>query len=277
MDKLESEIRKEINEMNLNLSLMDNLEETNDEEPITPTTIPKQAEFLSSTVMEDSHNSNNNKHSLTDSQISMISKHDDGDIGIDNDHFYNTPATPPPLMTSTPESKKEGLADDKISDKLAVEMSSISNNNNNISNSNLNEVKKIVKEDTPTSPVPINGTPSSIVQLIKTKSEKPSKKKLSATIYLGTIQLLLCLVLAALGGLVIARNASLSMAGTGLWAGAICGIAGSLGLMNVKAAHTGFLAVSLICVASSTLGLALTGIGVIRDYNLSQADVVKNL
>jgi hypothetical protein len=258
MDKLESEIRKEINEMNLNLSLMDNLEDTNDEEPpITATTVSKTAEFLSSTAIEDTHNSNNNKHSLTDSQISMISKHDD--MGLENDHFYNTPATPTP-----PEEKKEPMVaeTDKMSTKLDIDMT----------NSNSSEVNKIVKNE-PTSPVPANGTPSSIVQLIKTKSEP--KKKLPASVYLGSTQLLLCLVLAALGGLVIARNASLSMSGTGLWAGAICGIAGSLGLMNVKAAHTGFLAVSLICVASSTLGLALVGIGVIRDYNLSQNDEVR--
>uniref|UniRef100_A0A182JMK6 Uncharacterized protein n=1 Tax=Anopheles atroparvus TaxID=41427 RepID=A0A182JMK6_ANOAO len=98
------------------------------------------------------------------------------------------------------------------------------------------------------------------------------RKKLPSAVVLGLIQLLLSVTLAALGGLVIARNASLAMAGTGLWCGAIAGIAGSLGLMNVKMAKTGFLAVNLICVASSTLGLALTGIGAVRDANLAQQD-----
>jgi hypothetical protein len=88
------------------------------------------------------------------------------------------------------------------------------------------------------------------------------------------IQLVLSVVLGALGGLVVAREASLAMAGSGIWCGAIAGIVGALGIMNIKSAHTGFLAVSLIAVASSTLGMALCGIGLVRDINLAKNEQV---
>lgn len=46
--------------------------------------------------------------------------------------------------------------------------------------------------------------------------------------------------------------------------------------MNIKPLLNGFLACSLISVATSTLALALTGIGLVRDYNVSQQDPVSN-
>lgn len=79
----------------------------------------------------------------------------------------------------------------------------------------------------------------------------------------------------AIGGLVIARGASLAGCGSGVWSGAIAAVAGSFGVMGrIKKARTAFLACSLICVASSTLALALTGIGAARDSNLAQRDEV---
>lgn len=105
----------------------------------------------------------------------------------------------------------------------------------------------------------------------------PSQKKekrVTITTKLGIFQLVLSVVLSALGGLLIARNASLSMVGSGIWSGVIAGVVGSLGLMNIKPLLNGFLAVSLISVATSTLALAFSGIGLIRDYNLSHADPV---
>lgn len=62
--------------------------------------------------------------------------------------------------------------------------------------------------------------------------------------------------------------------GSGIWSGIFAGIAGALGLMNIKPLLNGFLACSLISVATSTLALALTGIGLVRDYNISQQDPV---
>lgn len=113
---------------------------------------------------------------------------------------------------------------------------------------------------------------SSINLLPATKPMKPRKIPMSTK--LGIIQLLLSIVLSALGGLLIARNASLSSIGSGVWSGIIAGVVGALGLMNIKPLLNGFLAVSLISVATSTLALALTGIGLIRDYNISHLDEV---
>jgi hypothetical protein len=100
------------------------------------------------------------------------------------------------------------------------------------------------------------------------------KKRIPITTKLGIFQLILSVVLSALGGLLIARNGSLSMVGSGIWTGVIAGVVGSLGLMNIKPLLNGFLAVSLISVATSTLALAFTGIGLIRDYNLTHVDPV---
>lgn len=102
----------------------------------------------------------------------------------------------------------------------------------------------------------------------------PMRTGVSVNTKLGIIQLVLSILLSAFGGLLIARNASLSMIGSGIWSGIFAGIAGALGLMNIKPLLNGFLACSLISVATSTLALALTGIGLVRDYNISQQDPV---
>lgn len=102
-----------------------------------------------------------------------------------------------------------------------------------------------------------------------------ANRGISVNTKLGVIQLVLSILLSAFGGLLIARNASLSMLGSGVWSGIFAGIAGALGLMNIKPLLNGFLACSLISVATSTLALALTGIGLVRDYNISQQDPVR--
>lgn len=94
-------------------------------------------------------------------------------------------------------------------------------------------------------------------------------------VWLGAVQLIVSIVLVALGGLVIARGASLAGSCAGVWTGAIAGLTGAFGIMGeIRKARTAFLACSLICVASSTLALALTGIGAVRDTNLAQQDEV---
>lgn len=105
----------------------------------------------------------------------------------------------------------------------------------------------------------------------------PMRTGVSVNTKLGIIQLVLSILLSAFGGLLIARNASLSMIGSGIWSGIFAGIAGALGLMNIKPLLNGFLACSLISVATSTLALALTGIGLVRDYNVSQQDPVRSI
>lgn len=109
-----------------------------------------------------------------------------------------------------------------------------------------------------------NASASSSVTLIT----GPTSSSLPITIWLAIVQLLLSIALTTLGGLVLARNVTLSQTGSGIWAGGMAAIAGALGVINVRKAQTGFLAVSLICVASSTLAIALTGIGLVRDLNL---------
>ncbi|EDW53799.1 GM11734 [Drosophila sechellia] len=86
-------------------------------------------------------------------------------------------------------------------------------------------------------------------------------------IVLGTLQLLLAISLVALGSLLIVREAALSLAGCGIWAGLIAAVTGSLGVVSMRKTQTAFLALSLVCIASSTLALAISGVGLSRDLN----------
>lgn len=89
---------------------------------------------------------------------------------------------------------------------------------------------------------------------------------------------MLSIILVALGGLVVARGASLAGCFAGVWTGAIAALTGAFGILSgIKKARTAFLACSLICVASSTLALALTGIGAVRDSNFAQQDEVSSV
>ncbi|XP_053678166.1 uncharacterized protein LOC128728563 [Anopheles nili] len=286
MEQLEREIRKEIDEMNTSVSLVDRLEagDTMDDD--------RREELLSSTrAVFENVNPNNVKNSLTDSQISIISKHDGYP---DSGHFYSTPLggvkeptavdetgvlpTIQPTHQGGPGKDRDGGAGPE--GKLAPEMARSSGRT--VSKSQDSKQQSKTGQSVKQNSRPVDGTSkgqppmsASLANLLYASGGAAAKRKrLPSTVVLGLIQLLLSVTLAALGGLVIARNASLAMAGTGLWCGAIAGIAGSLGLMNVKMAKTGFLAVNLICVASSTLGLALTGIGAVRDANLAQQDEV---
>lgn len=105
-------------------------------------------------------------------------------------------------------------------------------------------------------------------------SRKPNESCFSANVKLGLIQLVLSILLSAFGGLLIAKQASLSMLGSGVWSGIFAGICGALGLFNIQPLMNGFLACSLISIATSTTALAFTGIGLVRDYNFSQSDPV---
>lgn len=118
----------------------------------------------------------------------------------------------------------------------------------------------------PNTPVSVAGT-----------HHQQKTQRFSPILWLGGIQIVLSIVLVALGGLVIARGASLAGCCAGVWTGAIAGLTGAFGIMGgMKKAQTAFLASSLICVASSTLALALTGIGAVRDSNFAQQDEVSS-
>ncbi|XP_049298839.1 uncharacterized protein LOC125771812 [Anopheles funestus] len=293
MEQLEREIRKEIDEMNTSVSLVDRLEagDTMDDD--------RRDELLSSTrAVFENVNPNNVKNSLTDSQISIISKHDGYP---DSGHFYSTPLsggkdlvggvvgdgteqTFKTAETSSPNGTNQtgadkamnggGMVPNKsppdVTGRTGRTGSKLDKKTKCRQSQRDQKVPTLSQQDVTTKNPQPNASLANL--LYSPGCGVPKRKRLPSTVILGLIQLLLSVTLAALGGLVIARNASLAMAGTGLWCGAIAGIAGSLGLMNVKMAKTGFLAVNLICVASSTLGLALTGIGAVRDANLAQQD-----
>uniref|UniRef100_A0A8D8NK15 (northern house mosquito) hypothetical protein n=1 Tax=Culex pipiens TaxID=7175 RepID=A0A8D8NK15_CULPI len=304
MDKLELDIRKEIEELNTSVSLIDRLDDdgTLDDE--------RQEQLLSSTrAVFENVNSSHAKNSLTDSQISIISKHDGYP---DSGHFYATPQTPTSAtgtdgdcckdvgnttdgdktLTTLHSRTTTGVTSDSTSSKDTKPGDSTSCTTSgkcskkDAAKKSKADKKAAAKQKAAAAAAAANpklaeqyspngggGGNSSLVSfLFPPGSPHLKKSHLPSTVVLGILQLLFSVALAALGGLVLARNASLAMAGTGLWCGAIAGIAGSLGLMNVKMAKTGFLAVNLICVASSTLGLALTGIGAVRDANLAQQD-----
>lgn len=122
-----------------------------------------------------------------------------------------------------------------------------------------------------------------------TKSSRSHKKKRGAPksstaccsafpvqIILGLLQLVLAVSLVALGSLLIVRDASLSTAGCGIWTGLIAAVTGSLGVVGLRKTQTSFLALSLVCIASSTLALAISGIGLSRDINRSKEQVSVN-
>lgn len=202
-------------------------------------------------ILNRSINTNNNNDSLTHSQISMISKGDNGS------HLYSTPES---IMAH---------------DEKAIVSSAMSSHDDEIL-----ERKSTHTEHEPTKKPMMHATSSPVMMINNmqnfNQNQKP-KSTFPTHIALGAIQLVLSIILAALGGLVIARNAALCMAFSGIWAGAIAGITGSLAILNVRGAKTGFLAASLISVASGTLAASLTGIGLLRDWNIVHQDEVKLL
>lgn len=199
-------------------------------------------------IMNRSINNNNNSHkdSLTHSQISMISKDDHGS------HLYSTPES---IMAN----------DEKAN------VSTVPSHDDDI----LSERKSIIQTELePTKQPIINANPMMMINSSNDSFNQKKKSSFPTHIALGALQLVLSIILAALGGLVIARNAALCMAFSGIWAGAIAGITGSLAILNVRGAKTGFLAASLISVASGTLAASLTGIGLLRDWNIVHQDEV---
>lgn len=200
---------------------------------------------IQNTILHNSTNdtnSNNRKASLTNSQTSIITT-----IDNNSSHIYTTPN---------------------------MDQKEDSNHQKNNMLMMMNDNNKIVEQK----PIPVEN------QLIPTKQPNSTsssinllpfglKKKFPINIYLGILQLILSILLVAVGCLSLARTATLAKAGSGIWAGAIAGIAGSLGIINMRKAQTGFLAVSLVCVASSTLAIALTGIGLVRDSNVKLQEV----
>ncbi|CRK91237.1 CLUMA_CG004919, isoform A [Clunio marinus] len=138
----------------------------------------------------------------------------------------------------------------------------------------VNEISAIGAENKKLSKANTSSVMNSSLNLFQDQSHQNAftRRRLTMFSTLGIFQLILSILLSAFGGLLLARNASLSSFGSGIWSGIFSGIAGSLGIMNLKPLLNGFLACSLISVATGTLALALTGIGLVRDYNIYQQD-----
>lgn len=206
------------------------------------------------------------KNSLTKSlsQISIISSLlQEAERNFVPSHLYATPKSPPSIPEKvekppTNESKVETVSPEPLqaNDAIPKDVSS--------------KVSNLMQDQEKNLQMPPQKGPSSTITLLP-----DLKRKISIIVWLGATQLLMSVILVALGGLMIARNASLAGCGAGVWAGGVAGITGAFGVMgNIKKAQTAFLATSLICVASSTLSLALTGIGAVRDSNYAQQDEV---
>lgn len=229
-------------------SSLDNLASEKDdtttinETDMPTTTITTSIADEENTKIFNSTNKTNvhSKDSLTHSQISMISKNND--VDSHGSHLYSTPES---VMAGDQKPIMRVASKDDILERQ----------------SQATTTKKSV--------ISHGGSPV-LMQAVQ------QTKMMPFTVALGVLQLMLSIVLAALGGLVIARDAAMCMMFAGIWAGAIAGIAGSLAIMNVKAARTGFLAASLVSVASGTLATSLTGIGLLRDLNVVQQDEVSN-
>ncbi|XP_061391790.1 uncharacterized protein DDB_G0288805-like [Musca vetustissima] len=106
----------------------------------------------------------------------------------------------------------------------------------------------------------------------KPKSSTACCSAFPVQIILGLLQLLLAISLVALGSLLIVREAALSTAGCGIWTGLIAAVTGSLGVVGLRKTQTSFLALSLVCIATSTLALAISGVGLSRDVNQSKEE-----
>lgn len=198
-------------------------------------------ENQSENILNSTNNNNvSKKDSLTHSQISMISK--------TNDHGSHLYSTPESIVNGNKQIIDKEVTN--IMDKMSQAV----------------DQQKIIEP--PMLPPPIH-----FKQQQQDKSVK-KKRKFPTMVILGSLQLILSIILAAFGGLVIARNAALSMIFSGIWAGAIAGVTGSLAIINVKSARTGFLAASLVSIASGTLALSLTGIGLLRDWNIVHQEQV---
>ncbi|KAI8033497.1 hypothetical protein M5D96_013729 [Drosophila gunungcola] len=214
------------------------------------------------TTIEQSTNTTNTtgSGSLTNSQIGMLQRdeqrkqHDDPDQDQARQdaqsHIYSSPVydeKPPALKVNATKSPANTL-DSRISRKQRCPPEFIK-----------------YKEGSEG-----GGSASSSLSSKDRRKRKASNECCSAfplQIVLGTLQLLLAISLVALGSLLIVREAALSMAGCGIWTGLIAAVTGSLGVVSMRKTQTAFLALSLVCIASSTLALAISGVGLSRDLN----------
>lgn len=217
---------------------------------------------------------------------------------IEKKEEMSEPAVVPTDLQPSPPSKATSVHSGEhiVNDMSEKKYETIQTIKMNDPNSTVVNNTKDMKSTTMDKPMSVMNSSLNLLsnQEIQKELSTSSRKGVAAHTKLGIIQLVLSVLMSAFGGLLIARNASLAIFGSGnlnfrfsiyqflqifrlgIWAGIFAGVCGALGLMNIKPLLNGFLACSLISVATSTLALALTGIGLVRDYNISQQDPVSN-
>lgn len=100
----------------------------------------------------------------------------------------------------------------------------------------------------------------------------PAKLALS----LGIIKLFLALLMVVLGALALALNAAMATLGVGLWAGAVAGLAGFLGVCASRRPYVqvyvvSFMCVAILCIVSSGLVIILSATAWARDDQFPRA------
>uniref|UniRef100_T1GBB7 Uncharacterized protein n=1 Tax=Megaselia scalaris TaxID=36166 RepID=T1GBB7_MEGSC len=203
-----------------------------------------------SNAMKNSTNETNttdNKNSLTNSQISMISGgHKDTSNKLssisDTDaqsHIYSSP-----VYNAI---KIDGNGDETSIDIEEQKPKLISHDE---FQKQTNEEKAAKKQRIPPKLIPLKG-----VEKVK-EAEIPQKPEAVAPS-------------SSLGCLLIVREASTSSVGVGIWCGIVAAVTGALGVIDIKKVRTAFMALSLVCVATSVCGLAIAGFGLLKDVNES--------
>ncbi|XP_044317376.1 uncharacterized protein LOC108043779 [Drosophila rhopaloa] len=258
-------------------------------------------------TIEQSTNTTNTtgSGSLTNSQIGMLQRDEDRKQQEDQDqarqdaqsHIYSSPVydeKPPALKvlsaaldldtekakarTDEDNQKPKLISHQEFKQQLEEAMASRHPNQVNATKSPANTLDSRISRKQRCPPEFIKykegseggGSASSSLSSKDRRKRKASNECCSAfplQIVLGTLQLLLAISLVALGSLLIVREAALSMAGCGIWTGLIAAVTGSLGVVSMRKTQTAFLALSLVCIASSTLALAISGVGLSRDLN----------
>lgn len=240
------------------------------------------------------HPSRKNSMSKSLSQVSIISSLlneeekrflGGGSVSKNQSNLYSMPALPAEAMAQKPTQQHQPIPDTPMS--LSPELKPLSINTispepemNMTKDHRSKSASNLLQEQEKNLHLPNNMTPMPPPSVAGTGGhlpQKPIQDRFSAIVWLGGVQLVLSIILVALGGLVVARGASLAGCFAGVWTGAIAALTGAFGILSgIKKARTAFLACSLICVASSTLALALTGIGAVRDSNFAQQDEVSS-
>lgn len=219
-----------------------------------------------SDVMKNSTNETNNKNSLTNSQISMISGgHKDSSSTnklssiSDQDtqsHIYSSPVY---------NAIKSG--DDHDEDRKPKLIS------HDEFQKQTNEEKAAKKQRLPPKLIPLKNVEkakeAATTAIQHSPDVVPALCHFPTQVICASVQLVLSISLVALGCLLIVREASTSSMGVGIWCGIVAAVAGALGVIDIKKVRTAFMALSLVCVATSVCGIAIAGFGLLKDINES--------